>query len=680
VHATHHHEHLAVPAVDHAEAHGGHDKHAGHDPETFRRRFWLSLLLTIPLVVTSEMVMGWFNYELDFAGMSWLGPVLGSIVFWWGGWPFLAGGVAELRDRQPGMMLLISMAITVAYGASMATSLDWLDLEFWWELAALVTIMLLGHWQEMKAIGQARGALAALAELLPDDAEVVDGDETRTVAIAELRVGDVVLVRSGGRVPADGVIVGGDAELDESMITGESKPVAKGPGARVVAGTVSTDSALRVRVDAVGEDTALAGIQRLVADAQASQSRAQVLADRFAALLFYVAAGAGVITFVAWAAAGDVDNAIVRTVTVLVIACPHALGLAIPLVISLSTAVSARAGILVKDRLALERMRSIDTVLFDKTGTLTKGAHVVTGVAASGGMDEDEVLRVAGGVESDSEHPLARAIVASARQRGEVARADDFRSLTGRGVEATIDGTRYAVGGPALLRERTTEIPDELRPAIAGWVARGAAVLHLVQGHQVVGALALEDEVRPEARQAVADLRQMGVDVAMITGDARQVADAVGRDLGIGEVFAEVLPEDKDEAVTRLQERGVSVAMVGDGVNDAPALARADVGLAIGAGTDVAIESAGVVLASSDPRSVGSVIRLSRASYRKMIENLAWAAGYNIVAIPLAAGALAWAGVTLSPAVGAILMSLSTIVVALNAQLLRRVRLTTSTP
>ncbi len=662
--------------VHHESSHPGHDQHAGHDPEMFRRRFWISLLLTIPLIVTSETVMEWFNYELDFPGTSWLGPVLGSVVFWWGGWPFLAGGVMEIRHRQPGMMLLISMAITVAYVASMATTFEWLDLEFWWELAALVTIMLLGHWQEMKAIGQARGALAALAELLPDDAEVVDGDDVRTVAIAELRVGDVVLVRSGGRVPADGSIIDGEAELDESMITGESKPVGKGPGDRVVAGTISTDSSVRVRVEAVGNDTALAGIQRLVADAQASHSRAQALADRFAALLFYVAVAAAVITFVAWSVAGSIDDAVVRTVTVLVIACPHALGLAIPLVISLSTAVSAKAGILVKDRLALERMRSIDTVLFDKTGTLTKGAHVVTGVAATGGLDEDRVLRLAGAVESDSEHPLARAIVTAAGGRGEVPSARAFRALTGRGVEATIDGVRYAVGGPALLRERQLSVPDDLRQMIDGWQRRGAAVLHLVRDDHVIGALALEDEIRPEAREAVSDLQQMGVEVAMITGDARQVADAVGRDLGIGEVFAEVLPEDKDQAVSQLQQRGASVAMVGDGVNDAPALARADVGLAIGAGTDVAIESAGVVLASSDPRSVGGVIRLSRASYRKMIENLAWAAGYNVVAIPLAAGALAWAGITLSPAVGAILMSLSTIVVALNAQLLRRVRLT----
>jgi len=693
------------------DGHGGHDKHAGHDPEIFRRRFWLSLLATIPLVVTSEMVMDWFGYSLDFRGMDLLGPVLGSFVFWWGGWPFLAGGVAELRARQPGMMLLIGMAITVAYTASMATSLDRFDLDFWWELAALVTIMLLGHWQEMKAIGQAQGALAALAELLPDEAERIGPDGgIETVAASELRRGDVVLVRSGGRVPADGEIVEGQAELDESMITGESRPVAKGPGDEVVAGTVSTDSAIRVRVDAVGEDTALAGIQRLVAEAQASGSRAQALADRFAALLFYVATAAGLATFLVWWALGDLDAAVVRTVTVLVIACPHALGLAIPLVISLSTAVAARAGILVKDRLALERMRTVDAVLFDKTGTLTKGAHVVTDVAAAEGGDVDVVLGLAAAVESDSEHPLARAIVTAARARGGILPAHGFRSLTGRGVEAVVDGETYAVGGPALLRERNLAVPDgpgdhggpgdhsdhgdladlgdlgdhgdhgDLAERIDAWRQRGAAVLYLVRDDAVLGAFALEDEIRPEARQAVADLQAMGVQVVMITGDASQVAEAVAADLGIEEVFAEVLPEDKDKAVIELQDRGLTVAMVGDGVNDAPALARADVGLAIGAGTDVAIESAGVVLASSDPRGVVGVIRLSRATYRKMLQNLGWAAGYNVVAIPLAAGVLASIGLTLSPAVGAILMSASTIVVALNAQLLRRVDLRPGSP
>ncbi|HWC10634.1 MAG TPA: copper-translocating P-type ATPase [Acidimicrobiales bacterium] len=653
-------------------AHGGHADHVG----MFRRRFWWSLLLTIPVVLTSHMVMDWFDYELDFYGMESVGPVLGSVIYAWAGWPFLAGGWEELKTRRPGMMLLIAMAITVAYAASLATSLDWFDLEFWWELAALITIMLLGHWQEMKALGQASSALAALAELLPDDAERVGPDgQLQTVSLDELAPGDVVLVRSGARVPADGEIVDGEAELDESMVTGESRPVVKGPGDRVVAGTVSTDTSIRVRVDAVGEDTALAGIQRLVAEAQASRSRAQALADRFAALLFYAAAGAGVLTYLAWVLVGDADDAVVRTVTVLVIACPHALGLAIPLVVSISSALAARAGILVKDRLALERMRTIDAVLFDKTGTLTKGEHVVSGVVA-GSVPEAEVLRLAGAVEADSEHPLARAIVTAARSRDDGgARATDFRSITGRGVEATVEGVRYAVGGPALARERDLREPESLRAATDDWRARGAAVLYLVRADEILGAIALEDEVRPEAQQAVDTLRRMGKRVVMITGDARQVAEAVGTDLGVDEVMAEVLPEDKDAKVAELQRRGLSVAMVGDGVNDAPALARADVGRAIGAGTDVAIESAGVVLASSDPRGVVGVIRLSAASYRKMTQNLVWAAGYNVAAIPLAAGVLAWAGVTLPPAVGAVLMSASTIVVALNAQLLRRLDL-----
>ncbi len=666
-------------AGEHTSSHGGHGGggHEGHGDHAamFRRKFWGSLALTIPIVVTSHMVMDWFGYELDFPGMGLIGPVLGTIVFAWGGWPFLAGGVDEARRRQPGMMALISLAVLVAYAASLATSLDWFDLDFWWELAALITVMLLGHWQEMAALGQARGALAALAELLPDDAERVASDgEIETVSIDALQPGDVVLVRSGARVPADGEIVDGQAELDESMITGESRPVAKGPGERVVAGTVSTDSSIRVRVDAVGDDTALAGIHRLVAEAQTSRSRAQALAARFAALLFYVAAGAGLITFITWQLIGNTDEAVVRTVTVLVISCPHALALAIPLVISIGSAMGARAGILVKDRLALERMRTVDAILFDKTGTLTKGSHVVAGVAGVD-MTDDEVLRLAGGVEAESEHPLARAIVTAARAKGTPARATDARSITGRGVEASIDGVRYALGGPALLRERNLAVPEALKERVEGWQARGAAVLHLVRADEIVGSLALEDEVRPEARAAVGELKRLGKRVVMITGDARQVADAVAADLGVDEVFAEVLPEDKDAKVAELQQRGLSVAMVGDGVNDAPALARADVGIAIGAGTDVAMESAGVVLASSDPRAVASVIRLSKASYRKMVQNLAWAAGYNVVAIPLAAGVLAGVGFNLPPAVGAVLMSVSTIVVAANAQLLRKVRL-----
>jgi Cu2+-exporting ATPase len=669
---THHHPPPGDTAATAGAAHAGHGDHVA----MFRRRFWWSLLLTVPMVVTSHMVMDWFGYDLDFPGMSWVGPVLGSVVFFWAGWPFLAGGVAEAKSRQPGMMLLIAMAITVAYAASVTYSAGWFDQEFWWELAALITIMLLGHWQEMKALGQAQDAIAALAALLPDEAERLGPDGTvETVALADLAAGDVVLVRSGGRVPADGVIVDGTAELDESMITGESRPVRKSTGDRVVAGTVSTDSAVRVRVEAVGDDTALAGIQRLVAEAQTSKSRAQALADRAAGLLFYVATAAAVITFGAWLAAGRTDTAVLLTVGVLVISCPHALGLATPLVVSLSSALAARNGILVKSRIALERMRTVDAVLFDKTGTLTKGQHAVVGVATAAGFDEARAWATAGAVEADSEHPLARAIVRAAAEHGSVATATAFRSLTGRGVEATVDGEPWAVGGPALLRDRELAEPAEIRAAADGWRARGAAVLYLVAPAGVAAAFALEDEVRPEARQAVADLRALGRRVIMITGDARQVAEAVGADLGLDEVMAEVLPEDKDAKVAELQARGLTVAMVGDGVNDAPALARADVGLAIGAGTDVAIESAGVILASSDPRAVTAVIRLSRASYRKQLQNLFWAAGYNIVAIPLAGGALAWAGFTLQPAIGAVLMSVSTIVVALNAQLLRRLDL-----
>lgn len=676
---THGHDSLSheLEHGDHdaQQGHQGHGDHSHHDPATFRDRFWFTLVLTVPVIFFSHMFQELLGYTAPhFTGSMWVSPVLGTAIFVYGGWPFITGAIQEARSRQPGMMLLIGLAISVAFVASLATEFGTVDLDFWWELAALIAIMLLGHWQEMKAIGQASNALAALAELLPDEAERVTDSGVETVSISDLRKGDVVLVRSGARIPADGHVVEGSADVDESMLTGESRPVPKAEGDTVTAGTVATDSALRIEVDAVGDETALAGIQRLVEEAQSSRSRAQALADRAAAFLFYVATGAGIITYIAWTIFGDQKSAVERTVTVLVIACPHALGLAIPLVISISTALSARNGILVKDRLALERMRDVDVVLFDKTGTLTAAEHVVTGIAAAEGND-DEVLSLAGAVESDSEHPLARAIVRAAKEKAELPKATEFKSMTARGVEATVEGRTLAVGGPKLLKERGAAVPDALKDEVESWKARGAAVLFLIEGERVLGAFELEDQVRQESHEAVQALHAMGVKVAMITGDAEQVAAAVAEELGIDEFFAEVLPEDKDSKVAELQKRGHRVAMVGDGVNDAPALARADVGIAIGAGTDVAIESAGVILASDDPRSVVGVIKLSKASYRKMVQNLVWATGYNAFAIPLAAGVMAWAGFTLSPALGAVLMSLSTIVVAANAQLLRRVDL-----
>jgi Cu2+-exporting ATPase len=678
-HATHQHHHethdSAVTGHDEHTGHGhaGHGGgHAGH-ADIFRTRFWISLVLTIPIVLYSEMIQEWLRFDMpDFAGSDLIGPILGTIVFLYGGAVFLTGGWDEIRQRKPGMMLLISLAIVVAFLASAATSLSFFDLEFWWELALLVTIMLLGHWQEMKAIGQAQGALDALAALLPDEAERITGHGTEVVPTSAIAKGDLVLVRPGGRVPVDGVIEDGSAELDESTITGESRPVAKEPGDKVVAGTVVSLSSIRIRVEAVGEETSLAGIQRLVAAAQTSRSRAQALADRFAAALFYIAAGAGIVTFLVWSLLGDVESAVTKSVTVLVISCPHALGLAIPLVISISTAMAAGNGILVKDRLSLERMRLVDTVLFDKTGTLTQGQHRVTGMTTAGASETD-VLALAAAVEADSEHPLAKAIVDEARERGvDIPTAREFQSIAGRGVRAKVGGNDVAVGGPAMLRELTPTLDPALEATTKDWGTHGAAILHVIRDGAVIGAFALEDTARPESKPAIDALHEQGVKVVMITGDAKSVADHVAGPLGIDEVFAEVLPEDKQSAVIALQQRGAKVAMVGDGVNDAPALAQADVGIAIGAGTDVAIESAGIILASSNPRAVVGVRRLSAASWRKSIQNLGWAAGYNVVAIPLAAGVLAPIGIEMPPAVGALLMSVSTIVVAINAQFLRK--------
>lgn len=655
-----------------------HDRHAGHSVAMFRDRFGVSLLLTIPVLVWSGDVQAWLGYRAPvFPGSTWLPPLLGTIIFLYGGVVFVRGAVGELRDRQPGMMTLISLAVVVAFGTSWASTLGVFEAEVWWELSTLITIMLLGHWLEMRSIAQARGALAALAELLPDTAERVLADgSVSPVPVAELREGDLVLVRPGARVPADGVVVEGAADLDESMITGESRPVPKSPGDRVVAGTVAAGGSLRVRVTAVGEATALAGIMRLVEAAQASTSRAQALADRAAALLFYVAIAAGAVTLVAWWLAGDPEGGLVRTATVLVIACPHALGLAIPLVIAIGTSLGARNGLLVKDRLALERARELDVVVFDKTGTLTKGEPVLVAVAAAAGEDEADVLGLAAAVEADSEHPIGRAIVEGARRRGvALPAASGFESLPGRGARARVGGRDVQVGGPRLLAELGLGLPAELERVAAEWSAEGRTVLAVVVDGRVVGALAVEDEIRPESAAAVASLHALGIRVAMITGDSEAVARSVARRLGIDEVAAEVLPADKAAAVREFQRGGRKVAMVGDGVNDAPALASADVGIAIGAGTDVAVESAGIVLVRSDPRDVVAAIELSRASHRKMVENLVWATAYNLVAIPVAAGVLAPWGIELPMAAGALAMSLSTIIVAANAQLLRRLRL-----
>ena len=676
-HQHHHQEQSQTPAAgqehqaagDHAR---GHDKHAGHSVAMFRDKFWLSLALTIPVVLLSHDIQEWVGYSIPmFPAIEYLPAILGTIVFLYGGLVFIRGAHGELADRKPGMMTLISLAIVVAFVTSWAGTLDLFEVEIWWELATLITIMLLGHWLEMRSIAQARGALAALAELLPDTAERVTAGGIEEVPVGSLALGDIVLVRPGARVPADGLVADGDADVDESMVTGESKAVGKAPGDSVIAGTVAAGGSLRVRVTATGDATALSGIMRLVAAAQASASRAQALADKAAAILFYVALAAGTVTLIFWWLQGDVEGALVRTATVLVIACPHALGLAIPLVIAISTSLGARNGLLVKDRLALERARTLDTVIFDKTGTLTRGEPAL--VDAS----DPDALRLAAAVEGDSEHPLARAIVRGASARGlDVPGATAFEALPGRGAQAIVEDKTVSVGGPRLLADLSLD-PS---PVAADWDREGRTVLHVIVDGRVAGVIAVEDEIRPESREAVDALHALGVRVAMITGDSQAVADSVARRLGIDEVAAQVLPADKADAVKRFQQGGRKVAMVGDGVNDAPALATADVGIAIGAGTDVAVESAGIVLVRSDPRDVVGAIDLSRATYSKMIQNLVWATGYNLVAIPVAAGLFVPWGVDLPMAVGAIAMSVSTIVVAANAQLLRRLRLRRESP
>ena len=660
-------------------SHSGHDDHHGHSVEMFRVRFWVCLVLTVPALIWEPMLQDWFRYSApEFPGSGYIPAIFGTIVFIYGGLVFLRGALHELADRRPGMMTLIALAICVAFLYSTAVTLGFPGHALWWELATLVTIMLLGHWIEMRSVSQAQGALKELAKLLPDTAErLKDGDQTEEVPVDALREGDLVLIRPGAGVPIDGVVESGESSLDEAMVTGESKPVRKSSGDKVVAGTVNGDGSLRVTVENVGEKTALAGIMKMVEQAQSSRSRAQTLADRAAFFLTLVAIVAGVSTFAVWLAFGaSLDFSITRMVTVLVIACPHALGLAVPLVVAISTSMGAQNGLLVRDRRGLEEARKLDIVVFDKTGTLTRGEHRVVKIVAAAQQDQQEVLRLAAAVEHDSEHPIARALLESAREKElDVSGAEQFEAIPGHGVQARVGGRNLKVGGPNLLRKFELEQPEELKNASKGFEQDGHAVVYLIEGEKILAVFAVADAVRTESREAVQLLHAEHIAVAMLTGDSQVVADSVAEELGIDTVFAEVLPEDKAEKIKELQQQGKRVAMVGDGVNDAPALATADVGIAIGAGTDVAVEAGDIVLMRSDPRDVSRIVHLSRATNRKMVQNLWLAAGYNIVAIPLAAGVLAWAGFLLAPAAGAILMSASTVIVAVNAQLLRRFKI-----
>ncbi|WP_231554341.1 copper-translocating P-type ATPase [Halobellus rufus] len=652
--------------------------HEGHE-QMFRRRFFVSTLLSIPVLLYSEMLQEWLGFSVPtFPGSEWINPVFAVIVFAYGGVPFLQMAVPELKDRAPGMMTLISMAITVAFVYSLASVVFPTQSAFFWELVTLIDIMLLGHWIEMRSVRRASSAVDELAKLMPDTAERLTEDgETEEVPVSELSEGDLVLVRPGASVPADGVVEEGDSDVNESMITGESKPVSKEPGDEVIGGTINGDGSLRVRVGATGEETTLAGIMRLVEEAQQSKSKTQVLADRAAGWLFYVALGAAVVTAIAWTVAVSFDATVIeRVVTVLVIACPHALGLAIPLVVAINTSLAARNGMLVRDRIAMEDARNLDAIIFDKTGTLTEGEHGVVDMATVEGVDEDDALALAAAVESDSEHMIARAIREAADERDLSAPdATAFEAIKGRGVRANVDGNEVYVGGPNLLTQLDSEIPDHLQRFADEAGQNAQTVVYLVRNGELIAAFAMADVIREESFRVVDALHDLGIEVAMLTGDSRDVANAVADELGIDTVFAEVLPEDKDEKVQELQDQGKLVGMVGDGVNDAPALTRADVGIAIGSGTDVAVQSADVILVQNNPMDVVRLVKLSKASYRKMQENIVWAAGYNVFAIPLAAGVLAPIGILLSPAVGALLMSLSTVIVAINAQLLRRVDL-----
>lgn len=650
--------------------------HKGHKVNIFKRKFWISLALTIPVLLYSPLARDMFGISLpEFAGSELIGPVLGTIIFFYGGWVFLSSGWREVRGRLPGMMTLISIAILAAYLFSMAVVLlDIAGETLFWELTSLITIMLLGHWLEMRAVKGARGALRELADLLPDHAEVIRDGEQISIPLSELVEGDRILVRPGEKIPADGTVISGKSDLNESLVTGESRPVEKKEGDTVIAGTINGDGSLEVRVDSVGEETFLAEVMRLVEEAQASKSRLQILSDRAALYLTIAALTIGAVAFGAWMLVGaGVVVAVTRLVTVLIIACPHALGLAVPLVASISTTKAAQNGFLVKERRALESAREIDIVLFDKTGTLTKGEFGVTEIISAEDQNEDDVLRIAASLNSRSEHPLALAMRNKAKERDiDLLEVSDFMRVPGRGVRGLVSGKEVLIGNEGLLEGNEVLIAEGHGERILSLSQEGKTVVHVSVDAQYYGSIVLADVIRDESREAVSSLHASGIRTAMITGDSEDVARYVSDELGIDEYYANVLPGEKKMRVEELQKRGDRVAMVGDGVNDAPALMQADLGIAIGAGTNVAIESAGIILVRDDPRDISRVIRLSRLTYRKMIENLWWAAGYNIAAIPLAAGAFVWAGISLQPAVGAILMSVSTVIVAFNAMRLRR--------
>ncbi|MBI2592378.1 heavy metal translocating P-type ATPase [Candidatus Saccharibacteria bacterium] len=653
------------------------DRHTGHSVAMFRDRFWLSLLLTIAVLLYSERIQDWLNITVpSFPGSELVPAILSSVIFFYGGTVFIKSAIGEIKARRLGMMTLIAMAISVAFIYSLAVQFGLPGETFFWELATLVTIMLLGHWLEMASIKKAQSALDAIAQLIPDKAEKLVNGKPQPVLVSQLEVGDLVLIRPGAAIPVDGQIIEGSSSVNEAAISGESKPVSKTVDDEVVAGTINQDGSLTVKVTKIGEDTALAGIMRLVAEAQASKSNVQVLADKAAFALTIVAIAVGLLTFLFWTVAKDSGFALERSVTVLIIACPHALGLAIPLVVSISTTLSARNGLLIRKRLALESARSLDMVLFDKTGTLTRGEHGVTDIWPTKGYSQDDILRLAASLEQNSEHIIGKGIVKYAQaNKLPLSKVANFSALPGLGVRGVLeDGKPYVAASRRYIEENKLAVPTAVESKIKVAAKQGKSEVYLLRDSNVIGALALADVIRDESKTAISVLRKLNIKTAMVTGDSEDVASYVASQLGLDQYFAEVKPQDKVAKVKQLQAGGQKVAMVGDGINDAPALTQADIGLAIGAGTDVAIKSADIILVKSDPTDVVKVIRLSKATYAKMKQNLVWATGYNIVAIPLAAGVLYKSGVLLVPALGAALMSLSTIIVALNAQLLRRLR------